>query len=151
MTIAPVVKTLSVRADPARAFEAFTANMAAWWPKSHTIGPTPFETVVLEPRVGGRWFERAADGAETNWGKVLAWDPPRGFTLAWQISAGWTYDPNLLTEVELTFAGQPDGTTQVTLEHRHLERFGASAAAMAEQFDGGWVGVIQNFVDYVQS
>ena len=151
MTIAPVVKTLTVKASPERAFAAFTANMSAWWPKGHTIGAQPFETVVLEPRVGGRWFERAADGAETNWGKVLAWDPPRGLTLAWQISAEWAYDPDLVTEVELSFAGQADGTTQVTLEHRKLERFGAKAQAMADQFNGGWVGVIQHFVDYVQA
>ncbi len=149
MSISPVVKSLTVKATPERAFAAFTANMSQWWPKSHTIGKAPFETVVLEPRVGGRWYERAADGAETNWGKVLAWDPPRGFTLAWQISTAWAYDPDLITEVELTFAPQGGGTTLVTLEHRKLEAFGAGAAAMAEQFDGGWVGIIQQFADYV--
>lgn len=149
MTIKPVVKTLSVKASPERAFEAFTASMGQWWPKSHTIGATPFEAVVMEPRVGGRWFERAADGAETNWGKVLAWDPPRRFVLAWQISADWAYDPNLMTEVEVTFEPQGDGITAVTLEHRRLELFGERAQAMADQFDGGWVGVIQHFVDFV--
>jgi hypothetical protein len=149
MTIAPVVKSVCVRATPERAFQAFMANMTQWWPKEHTIGAAPLEEVVMEPRVGGRWFERAADGAETNWGKVLAWDPPRGFVLAWQISANWAYDPALMTEVELTFDGQADGTTRVTLEHRRLELFGERAQAMAEGFDGGWVGVIQHFVDYL--
>ncbi len=80
---------------------------------------------------------------------MLAWDPPRGFVLAWQISSAWAYDPDLVTEVELTFAAQGDGTTLVTLEHRKLEGFGAAAAAMAEQFDGGWVGVMQHFADHV--
>ncbi len=106
MTIKPVVKTVTVKASPERAFEAFTANMGQWWPKTHTIGAAPFEAVVMEPRVGGRWYERAADGAETNWGKVLAWDPPRRFVLAWQISADWAYDPNLMTEVEVSVRGQ---------------------------------------------
>jgi uncharacterized protein YndB with AHSA1/START domain len=149
MSIAPVVKTVNVKATPERAFNAFTANIGQWWPKDHTIGASPFEAVVMEPRVGGRWFERAADGVETNWGKVLAWDPPRRLVLAWQISSAWAYDPDLLTEVELTFDGQEGGTTLVRLEHRRLELFGDTAKAMAEQFDGGWVGVVQHFVDYV--
>jgi len=123
--------------------------MGAWWPKTHTIGKAPFETVVLEPRVGGRWYERAADGAETNWGKVLAWDPPRGVTLAWQISASWAYDPDLITELELRFEGRDDGTTRVSLEHRHLERLGANAAAVAEQLENGWAPIMQLFVEFV--
>lgn len=147
--IKPVVKSVSVRASPERAFEAFTASMAKWWPASHHIGAAPFETVVLEPRVGGRWYERAADGVETNWGKVLDWDPPRRFVLAWQISAEWAYDPNLQSEVEVAFAPQADGTTTVTLEHRRLELFGARAQAMADAFDGGWLGIMQDFVDFV--
>ncbi len=148
MTIKPVVKTVTVRASSERAFEAFTANMGQWWPKGHTIGAAPFEAVVIEPRVGGRWYERAADGAETNWGKVLAWEPPRRFVLAWQISADWAYDPNLMTEVEVRFEPNADGTV-VTLEHRRLELFGERAQSMADQFDGGWVGVMQHFVDFV--
>jgi uncharacterized protein YndB with AHSA1/START domain len=149
MTIKPVVKTVTVRASSERAFEAFTANMGQWWPKDHTIGAAPFEAVVIEPRVGGRWYERAADGAETNWGKVLAWEPPRRFLLAWQISADWAYDPQLMTEVEVTFEAKGDGTTAVTLEHRRLELFGERAQSMTDQFDGGWVGVMQHFVDFV--
>jgi uncharacterized protein YndB with AHSA1/START domain len=148
MSIAPIVRTVTVKAPPQRAFDAFTANMGQWWPKNHTIGALPFEQVVMEPRVGGRWFERAADGAETNWGKVLAWDPPGRVVLAWQISTSWAYDPDLLTEVEMSFTSQADGTTLVTLEHRKLELFGAAAESMAGQLRNGWQGVLQAFADY---
>jgi hypothetical protein len=53
-----------------------------------------------------------------------------------------------MTEVEVRFEPNADGTV-VTLEHRRLELFGERAQAMADQFDGGWVGVIQHFVDFV--
>ncbi|HEX4196393.1 MAG TPA: SRPBCC family protein [Caulobacteraceae bacterium] len=148
MTIAPVIRTVAVKASPERAFEAFTAQMSQWWPKDHTIAAKPFEAVVMEPHVGGRWFERDADGTETQWGKVLAWDPPGRVLLAWQIGANWAYDPDLITEVEMTFADQGDGTTLVTLEHGKLERVGANAQALADQLGNGWPGLLQMFADY---
>jgi len=151
--IKPVVKSVTVKASPERAFEAFTAGMGRWWPASHHIGAGAFEAVVIEPRVGGRWYERAADGAECNWGKVLAWEPPKRFVLAWQISADWAYDPDLMTEVEVTFEPHADGKTTVTLAHGRLELFGARAKEMADSVgsDGGWPGILRAFVDFVDA
>ena len=148
MTIAPIERTVTVKAPPERAFAAFTGDIARWWPKGHTIAAKPHVAIVLEPRVGGRWFERDEDGSETNWGKVLAWSPPGRLVLAWQINSAWKYDPALVTEVELTFAGTSDGATKVTLTHRNLERFGDSAQAMADQLGGGWGGLLQGFADF---
>ena len=148
MTIAPIVQTVQVKAPPARAFELFTAQMGAWWPRG--IGKAPHVAVIVEPRAGGRWFERDAAGNETNWGKVLAWEPPSRLLLAWQISCEWAYDPALLTEVELTFAAA-EGGTRVTLEHRHLERYGADAARQAEKFRGGWPTQLEAFIRYANA
>jgi uncharacterized protein YndB with AHSA1/START domain len=148
MTVAPIVRTVTVKASPARAFEAFTANMGQWWPTEHSIAAQPRVAVVMEPHIGGAWFERSADGVETHWGKVLAWDPPGRVLLAWQINANWAYDPGLITEVELRFVAQDDGTTLVTLEHRNMERFGDSAQALADQLGNGWPGILQLFADF---
>ena len=74
MSIAPIVRTIQVKAPPARAFDLFTSRIGDWWPKG--IGKAPHVAIVMEPRVGGRWFERDADGNETQWGKVLSWEPP---------------------------------------------------------------------------
>jgi len=148
--IAPIVHSIVVKAPPARAFDLLTSQMGRWWPKTHSIGKAPFADVIMEPRDGGRWFERDADGNETSWGKVLAWEPPLRVLLAWQINCDWGYDPNLLTEVEVTFVAQ-DGGTRVTLEHRNLERFGRDAAALAEKLRGGWPGVLGEFGGYADS
>jgi len=149
MTIAPFVRSVSVKAPPDRAFALFTGDIGRWWPRGMTIGEQPHADVVIEKQPGGRWFERADDGTETQWGKVLAWEPPRRLLLAWQVGTGWKYDPASETEVEVTFA--PEGTgTLVTLEHRNLERLGVNAQAMATQLSGGWPKIIQFFADYVE-
>jgi uncharacterized protein YndB with AHSA1/START domain len=145
MSIAPIVRTVETQAPPARAFDIFTRRMAEWWPRGKTIGKTPHAAVVMEPHVGGRWFEIDAAGQETLWGDVLAWEPPRRLVLAWRINQNWTYDPAFLTEVEMTFAPLDDGGTRVTLEHRDLERFGADAATHAATLNSGWPGLLDAF------
>ena len=144
MSIAPIRKTVTVAKPPQRVFDLFTGRMGDWWPKGMTVGAAPMVAVVIEPRAGGRWFERSADAVETNWGRVLEWDPPRRVLLAWQLDASFTYDPNFETELEMLF--EPDGEgTRVRLEHRHLERFGDSAAKLAENMGRGWSGIIDGF------
>jgi uncharacterized protein YndB with AHSA1/START domain len=148
MSIAPIVCTVQVKAAPARAFELFASHMEHWWPKGKTIGKAPHVAMVLQPRAGGRWFERDADGNETHWGQVLDWDPPSRLLLGWQINSEWGYDPDLLTEVELIFAPAMGGGTIVTLTHRNLERFGAEAARHAEKLGGGWPTRLAEFAQY---
>lgn len=148
ITPAPVRKSVRVKVPPTRAFDIFTAGMSRWWLKTHTINATksPMKDIVMEPREGGRWFERGEDGSECQWGKVLAWEPPARLVLAWQIDAQFRFDAGLVTEVELRFT--PDGTgTQVELEHRHLERLGEQAEALRKLVDSpnGWSKLLERF------
>lgn len=149
ITPAPIRKSVYVAVSPARAFEVFTAGASRWWLKSHSISTTksPIKDVVIEPRAGGRWFERGEDGSECPWGQVLAWEPPSRLLLGWQINAGFKYDPALMTEVEVRFTPEGSGTL-VELEHRHLERMGDRAPAMAEAFDGGWAKLLASFAQH---
>jgi Activator of Hsp90 ATPase homolog 1-like protein len=145
---APVNRSVVVKADVERSFAAFTSRMGGWWPRSHSISAKPMEDVIVEPRAGGRWYERSADGSECEWGKVLVWDPPGRLILAWQLDANWKYDPALVMEVEITFTALEGGSTRVDLEHRNLERYGDKAAAVRDAVgsDGGWLGILKSFV-----
>lgn len=144
---APVRRFVTVRAAPEKAFAVFTAGIDRWWPKTHSIGKSPQADVKLEPQAGGRWYEVGADGTTCDWGRVLVWEPPHRLVLAWQINADWTYDADLLTEVEVRFTALPEGGTRVDLEHRDLERFGDKADAVRASFDsdGGWAGLLAAF------
>ena len=141
---APVRKTLLVKAGQVRAFEVFTTGMGRWWPASHSIGKSPQKDAVMEPRTGGRWFERGEDGTECDWGRVLVWEPPSRVVLAWQISAEWKFDPGLQTEVEVRFIAEGPKLTRVEFEHRNLERYGDKAEAVRKSIssDGGWPGLL---------
>lgn len=78
---------------------------------------------------------------------MLVWDPPRRLLLNWQISAQWMHDPDLVTELDLSFTALSDSTTLVELEHRRLENLGEAAAGIRLQLDdpSGWQGLLDRF------
>ncbi|HEX2453725.1 MAG TPA: SRPBCC family protein [Vicinamibacterales bacterium] len=146
----PVCKSITVKASAARAFEVFTAGFDSWWPRSHHIGKSPMTRAILEGRVGGRCYTEQADGTECDWGRVLVWEPPHRFVMAWQITgAHWQYEPDIAksSEVEVRFTPVEDGSTRVDLEHRHFNRYGADADAMRQAVSApnGWSGLLQLF------
>jgi uncharacterized protein YndB with AHSA1/START domain len=145
--VEPVIKSIRVQATPGRAFEVFTAGMSRWWLRTHSINPTKaaIDAVIIEPEVGGRWYERGADGSECDWGRVLVWEPPSRLVLAWHINAKFAFDPSFSTEVEIRFEPHASGMTEVTLEHRKLERYADAAAALQGALGGGWSALLDQF------
>src|SRR5580692_6256251 len=121
-----VRKVVSVQAPQDVAWRVFTEKMGTWWPLAmYKIGKANAVDAVIEPRVGGRWYERGDDGSTCQWGRVLVWEPHSLLVLSWNISADWQYDPALKTEIEVRFTTDGSDRTRVELEHRHLDRYGA--------------------------
>jgi uncharacterized protein YndB with AHSA1/START domain len=147
ITPAAIRKTFTVRSTPQTAFQVFTEGFDRWWPRTHHTGASPLKKAVIEPGVGGRWYSVHEDGSENEWGDVLAWEPPTHLILAWRLNGQFTYDPELLTEVEVRFTDLGGGETRVDFEHRGLERFGAGDAANATRvsMDGGWGTILDSF------
>ena len=134
--VAPVRKNIRVSAPQAHAFDVFAARFDAWWPRDHHIGKAEIAEAIIEPRLGGRWYERGEDGSECEWGRVLAWEPPSRFVLSWRINSKFVPDETVESEVEVRFI--PDGAgTRVELEHRIRS---ADASALREAVDSprGW-------------
>jgi uncharacterized protein YndB with AHSA1/START domain len=146
-TVDSIRRHVVVGVSQERAFEVFTAGMTGWWPAHHHIGSAPIAEIVVEPREGGRWYTRHEDGSETSTGFVTAWEPPERLVLTWQIGADWTYDPKLITSVELRFVAEAPDRTRVELEHRDLERFGPEAERMRQVFEapGAWDATLAAF------
>src|SRR5579863_8838597 len=117
---AVVRKSVRVQATVERAFRVFVEQMETWWPMTHHIGDTPFEAIFVEPRAGGRWYERNAKGELCDWGKVLRWDPPHAVAFSWHVGPGhdspdWKFDPDTekASELEIKFTAEAGGTTLV--------------------------------------
>lgn len=143
-----VRKVVSVQAPPETAWKVFTEKMGTWWPlASYKIGAASAVDAVIEPRVGGRWYERGDDGSTCDWGRVLAWEPHTRLVLTWDITAEWKFDPDLNTEIEVRFVPDGKNGTRVELEHRRLDRYGARRDEMRAIFDtqGDWGRLLAMF------
>ncbi len=144
--IAPVLKTVRVKAPVARAFEVFTSGLTRWWPHNHGVGKKPIRKVMIEPHLGGRWLEISEDGTETSVATITLWEPPHRLVLIWQINAQWKPDTTMKSEVDVRFTADGPDATQVELLHHKFETMGAEAgASLRGDVDRGWPGLIEHF------
>jgi uncharacterized protein YndB with AHSA1/START domain len=142
-----------VRVPIEHAFEVFTSDFGSWWPPSHHIGAAPMAAAVVEPRVGGRWYELGGDGSECLWGVVLAWEPPRHLALSWHLDGDFRYDGDAgrASRVDVRFSSLDDGTTLVELEHTGLDRHGPTWRRLLERATRGWVFILGQYRDHADS
>ena len=141
-----VRRSVAVALPQERAFELFTARMGEWWPHagSHSL-TEEYTTAHVEPHDGGRWYERTQDGKETDFGRVLSWEPPGRVLFAWLLNPQWQFSEDPYSEVEVTFVPEREGRTRVELEHRGFERYreGGEEMRAAVGSDGGWTQLLE--------
>jgi hypothetical protein len=146
---AVVRKSVCVRVSQELAFSVFVEQMETWWPPDHHIGAEPFQSIFVEPRVGGRWYERNAKGEACDWGKVWAWEPPSRVSLSWHLGPDWKFDPDMAkaSEVEIRFVAEGAASTLVELEHRGLERHGEGYEQLRAMLDSpnAWAMTLVEF------
>ena len=121
-----VRRQIVVDAPIERAFAVFTERFGDIKPPEHNLLSAPIAETVFEPKVGGHIYDRAVDGSECRWARVLAYDPPDRVVFSWDISPRWTLEtePDNASEVEVRFVAETPQRTRVELEHRNLDRHG---------------------------
>ena len=145
-----VRKSVTAEVPAAHAFEVFTSGFDSWWPRSHHIAKGELLAAVIEPKVGGRWYERGVDGSECDWGRVLAYEPPSRIVLSWHLNGRFEFDPDPAhaSEIEVRFIPDGSSRTRVELEHRYIERsVEAEALHKGVGSDGGWAGLLAAFAE----
>jgi uncharacterized protein YndB with AHSA1/START domain len=141
-TSAVVRREIVVDARVEEAFATFTERLGDFKPPEHNLLAAPIAVTVFEPRVGGHIYDRAADGTECHWARVLVYEPPLRVVFSWDIGPTWQLetDPENASEVEVRFIEEPAGRTRVELEHRNIDRHGPGWEAVADGVghDQGW-------------
>ena len=127
-----VRRQIVVDAPIARAFAVFTERFGDFKPPEHNLLGAEISVTVFEPRVGGHIYDRAVDGSECHWARVLVFEPPDRVVFSWDISPYWQIESDLnhSSEVEVRFVAESPQRTRLELEHRNIDRHGP-----------GWEGV----------
>ena len=137
-----------------QAFWAFT-DLDRIKPREHNMLAADIAETVLEPRQGGRIYDRGIDGSECSWARVIAFEPPDRLVFSWNIGPTWQVetDPACSSEVEVRFFAERSGRTRVELEHRHLERHGQGWESVRDGVghEQGWPLYLQRYQDLLAS
>ena len=139
---ATIGRQMVVEAPIGRAFAVFTERFGDFKPPEHNLLAVPISETVFEPRVGGNIVDRAADGTECRWARILAYDPPDRVVFSWDINPQWRVetDQAQTSEVEVRFIAENPDRTRLELEHRHLDRHGPGWESVSDGVagDAGW-------------
>jgi uncharacterized protein YndB with AHSA1/START domain len=149
-TAAPVVRRdIAVNAPIEKAFAVFTEQFGDFKPAEHNLLAAPIAETVFEPRVGGHIFDRATDGSECHWARVLVFEPPHRVVFSWDIGPTWQVEtePDNASEVEVRFIAETPARTRVELEHRNIDRHGPGWEAVSDGVghDQGWPLYLQRY------
>ena len=147
MSIEPLRLSFEIDCPSDHAFTVWTTRLSSWWPKGHSASGDPGTVVTLEPRLGGRIFERTADGTEIEWGEITTWNPPAQLRYLWHINR----DRSDATDVELTFVDNGDGTTRLEIVHSGWERLGSEGLAWRNANTAGWNALVPSFIAAAQA
>jgi uncharacterized protein YndB with AHSA1/START domain len=152
---AAVRQEIVVNAPLERAFRVFTQRFGDFKPREHNLLQAPIVETTFEPRVGGHIYDRAADGSECRWARVLAYEPPTRVVFSWDIGPTWQLetDSDKASEVEVRFVVDGPERTRVELEHRHLDRHGPGWQGVREgvESDGGWPLYLARYAELLKS
>jgi uncharacterized protein YndB with AHSA1/START domain len=134
----PVVASVEVPVSPARAYEAFVAGFADWWPvATHSLSRDAAARCGLEAVPGGALEERAPAGVRHLWGRVESAEPGRLLRFSWHPGR----EPESAQWVEVAFEPAASGT-RVTLTHGGWEALGEIAPILRREYAAGWPEVL---------
>jgi len=94
--------------------------------------------MVIEPRVGGRWFVDQGEGAGAWWGTVVDYQPNE--KIAFYGLIGVRKPCTSVVTIELSDAEAKAGATRLFLRHRAV---GVMDPGFKDSFAGGWTELIE--------
>ncbi|MFA7261578.1 MAG: SRPBCC domain-containing protein [Caulobacter sp.] len=149
-----VLVSLRVRATPARAFEAFTAEIGQWWTPNDLFAFTPRAPGVLSFDGRERLIETREGGKVFEIGRVTVWEPGARLVVGWRQAS---FTPDMATRVEVTF--EPVGDeTRVTVSHSgwdsvptaHVAKHGFPETVFLQRHGDWWRALLGRMREYLR-
>ena len=110
-----------VKQPPERAFELFTEGLGDWWPLETHAQSGEAVDCGMDCHEGGKVFEVDAKGRRTDWGTLVAWEPPHLLRIE------WVPDEAQAQVVEVRFAEHPVGSRVVLSSMPHVSSMSAES------------------------
>ena len=140
--LSPISFEYRLACTPDEAFDAYTRGIGDWWDGRYTANAETFESVTIEPGVGGRVYESHRGGDEYEWGEVTAWEPGRRLVHTFALAQ----DPAHPSEVAVEFMPEGDGSVI------HFEHGGWTEDNVGDRKKfGDWPVLLDRFTDAARS
>jgi hypothetical protein len=136
--LTPIAHEYALSCAAEHAFDVYTRRIGEWWDPRYTANADTFETVVIQPLVGGRVFARHADLGDDVWGEVLVWEPGRQLVHSFVLAQ----DPGHPSEIEVEFAPGDGDSCTMRLAHGGW----SEANASDRQKFGDWPLILERYV-----
>ena len=137
-------KSIRVERPAEIAFKVFCEEIGQWWPKGPSFGGKIPTRMVIEGRVGGRFYQVYDDGTDYEIGRVTVYQPPSIVAFTWR-APSW----DIATQVEVRFI--PEGTgTRLELEHSGWEQT-EKVREFRKKYDGGWETMLGHYQAHANS
>ena len=137
-------KSIRIERPAEIAFKLFCEQIGRWWPKGPSFGNKVATDMVIEGRVGGRFYQVYDDGTDFEIGRVTAYQPPSIVAFTWR-APSW----DVATQVEVKFIPEGAGT-RVELEHSGWER-SDKAREFRKNYESGWDTMLGHYQSFVGS
>ena len=137
-------KSIRVERPAEIAFKLFCEQIGQWWPKGPSFGGKIPTDMIIEGRIGGRFYQVYSDGTEYEIGRVTAYQPPSIVSFTWR-APSW----DAVTQVEVRFVAEGTGT-RVELDHSGWERT-ENVREFRKNYDGGWDTMLGHYQSFVGS
>ncbi|MEO7994875.1 MAG: SRPBCC domain-containing protein [bacterium] len=126
---------VTIHADRARIWKALTSEVAAWWGAPYLLNDAEVTDLILEPQVGGRFYEVWGNEGGALWGHVTSMKREHWIEIRGQIGMG----APVVGVVCFELRDGEEGGTQVVLSH---EVMGPVDDRVQASYDGGWQDLV---------
>lgn len=137
MPTGDVVLSYDLPVSAAQAFLLYVDRFGQWWPAAYTADPATYDTVVIEPVVGGRVLAHYTTGREEEWGLVTEIEPGVGLSHTFRLAAR----SSVPSQITVGFA---DTDTGSRMTFRHGGWVAANAGDRSRY--GHWPLILSQFI-----